>query len=321
MAKYGLNHARIPIGYWAFQLLDNDPYVQGQEAYLDKAIEWARKAGLKVWVDLHGAPGSQNGFDNSGQRDSWEWQNGNNVNVTLQVLQYMANKYGAPKYTGVITSIEILNEPLGPALNMDGVRDYFNKGYSIVRDAGPNMGVTFHDAFQPLNFWNNFLTLPDHWFVILDHHQYQVFSSGELARGVDGHITTACQLGRETQSEYHWRVTGEFSAAMTDCAKWINGVGHGSRFDGSFHVEDQSSYYIGSCENRWNFSTWSPEDIQNSRRYVEAQLEAYDQGSGWIFWTYKTENALEWDFRRLVDYGIFPFPFDDRHYPNTCKFN
>lgn len=36
---FGLNLVRIPIGYWAFSLMRNDPFVQGQEAYLDKAIE------------------------------------------------------------------------------------------------------------------------------------------------------------------------------------------------------------------------------------------------------------------------------------------
>ena len=35
--------------------------MKGAEAHLDKAIGWARKNGMKVWVDLHGAPGSQNG--------------------------------------------------------------------------------------------------------------------------------------------------------------------------------------------------------------------------------------------------------------------
>lgn len=35
--------------------------MKGADVYLDKAIGWARKNEMKVWVDLHGAPGSQNG--------------------------------------------------------------------------------------------------------------------------------------------------------------------------------------------------------------------------------------------------------------------
>ena len=54
IAAAGLNHVRIPIGYWAVAPLDGDPYVQGQLSVLDQAITWARGAGLKVLLDLHG---------------------------------------------------------------------------------------------------------------------------------------------------------------------------------------------------------------------------------------------------------------------------
>ena len=49
-----LNHVRIPIGYWAFDVSGGEPYVQGQLPYLDMAIKWAEKYGLKAIVDLHG---------------------------------------------------------------------------------------------------------------------------------------------------------------------------------------------------------------------------------------------------------------------------
>ncbi len=54
IAAAGLNHVRIPIGYWAINPLPGDPYVQGQLPVLDQAIQWARSAGLKVMIDLHG---------------------------------------------------------------------------------------------------------------------------------------------------------------------------------------------------------------------------------------------------------------------------
>lgn len=50
----GLNHVRIPVGYWAVVPQGGEPYVQGQLDVLDQAIGWAREAGLKVIVDLHG---------------------------------------------------------------------------------------------------------------------------------------------------------------------------------------------------------------------------------------------------------------------------
>jgi glucan 1,3-beta-glucosidase len=57
-----LNHVRIPIGYWAYDVGPGEPFFQGQRHYLAKAIGWAKQYGIKVIIDLHGAPGSQNGY-------------------------------------------------------------------------------------------------------------------------------------------------------------------------------------------------------------------------------------------------------------------
>jgi aryl-phospho-beta-D-glucosidase BglC (GH1 family) len=62
IAANGLNHVRIPIGYWAIDGKEG-VYPQGQYPYLFKAVDWCKKYGLKAIIDLHGAPGSQNGFD------------------------------------------------------------------------------------------------------------------------------------------------------------------------------------------------------------------------------------------------------------------
>lgn len=54
IANAGLNHVRIPIGYWAVAPIPGEPFVQGQLGALDNAITWARNTGLKVLIDLHG---------------------------------------------------------------------------------------------------------------------------------------------------------------------------------------------------------------------------------------------------------------------------
>ena len=56
-------------GYWAYlsqeELLErNEPFLTGQLPFLERAIGWAKKYNLKAIIDLHGAPGGQNGFDN-----------------------------------------------------------------------------------------------------------------------------------------------------------------------------------------------------------------------------------------------------------------
>lgn len=58
IAASGFNTVRIPIGYWAYALADGETYTQGAAPYIDAAVDWARATGLKIWIDLHGAPGS-----------------------------------------------------------------------------------------------------------------------------------------------------------------------------------------------------------------------------------------------------------------------
>ncbi|KAJ7720769.1 glycoside hydrolase superfamily [Mycena metata] len=94
IAAAGLNHVRLPIGYWAFEVGPaGEPYIQGQLPYLTKAITWATNHNLKLIIDLHGAPDSQNGFDNSGHRISTPGWASNNTNVqcTDAIIKTTAN--------------------------------------------------------------------------------------------------------------------------------------------------------------------------------------------------------------------------------------
>lgn len=55
----GINFVRIPIGYWAFEIKDGEPWVWGSWWHAKNAAGWCRKHGIQVMMDLHGAPGSQ----------------------------------------------------------------------------------------------------------------------------------------------------------------------------------------------------------------------------------------------------------------------
>jgi len=54
IAAAGLNHVRIPIGYWSVIPVSGEPFVQGAYDVLGQALDWAQSAGLKVMIDLHG---------------------------------------------------------------------------------------------------------------------------------------------------------------------------------------------------------------------------------------------------------------------------
>lgn len=75
---------------------------------------------------------------------------------------------------------------------------------------------------------------------------------------------------------------------------------------------------LAPCANNDDIAYWSDERKENTRRYVEAQLDAFEMRGGWIIWCYKTESSLEWDAQRLMFNGLFPQPLTDRKYPNQC---
>lgn len=57
IADAGLNHVRIPVPFWAFGETNrgNEPYrTWNQYDKLIEAVGWAKKYGIKVWIDLHG---------------------------------------------------------------------------------------------------------------------------------------------------------------------------------------------------------------------------------------------------------------------------
>lgn len=289
IADSGFNVVRIPIGYWAYESFGS-PYAQGAAPYLDKAIDWARQTGLKVIIDLHGAPRSQNGFDNSGQRmDTPQWTTGDSVAQTLQVLQTIQDKYGDSSYDDVIAAIEVLNEPLTTELDLDTVKQFERNAYGQQRQSSQSRVVMIEDGFQNANSYNGWLTPDDQnaQNVALDHHEYQVFTPELVAMQPWQHRQYVCNNAYTYSGADKWTIVGEWSAAMTDCAAALNGYGIGARYEGNY----PGSSYVGSCANINFMETWSQAMKDDTRGYIEAQMEAFEQHTqGWIFWVSTTYN-------------------------------
>ena len=135
LKSYGINALRIPIGYWAYDATGTPYYSQGEgkgaDAYLEKAIGWAKSAGMKVWVDCHGSPGSQNGYDNSGHVGSVNWQTSDNQAKSIAILTTIAKKYGSTDYAGTVVGIELVNEPISWGANTPtGVAEFAKNAYN-----------------------------------------------------------------------------------------------------------------------------------------------------------------------------------------------
>jgi len=318
IADSGFNMVRIPIGFWAYDN-SNTPYVTGAAPYLDQAITWARQVGVKVLIDLHGAPGSQNGFDNSGERlAAPTWQSGGTVARTLAVLKTIQSKYGASDYDDVIMGIELLNEPLSSELNLDELKQFEVDGYNQQREYSESRVVVVQDGFQPPSSYNGWLTPSDNnaQNVALDHHEYQVFTDELVALAPWQHRQLVCNNAASYSGADKWTFVGEWTAAMTDCASALNGYLIGARYDGTY----PGSTYVGSCADINFIETWSQNLKDDTRGYIEAQMETFEKvGQGWVFWNFKTEASAEWDAFRLIDAGVFPQPLTSREFSMICN--
>lgn len=315
----GLNMVRIPVGYWAFSTLKDDPYKSEiQQEYLDRAIKWADKYGLKVWIDLHGVPQSQNGFDNSGLRsiDYPGWFNHTeNIDVSKKVLHQIFSKYSgnfSAAYPGTIIGIELVNEPLSTKLSMKKLKNFYQE---VVDDSKKvnyaNHTLVIQDGFQGIGYWNQYMAREN---VLIDHHHYEVFSSSALNMLTSDHLKSIQNWSASVKKElkHHRAIVGEWLAALTDCTPWLNGVGLGARYAGEKPYNNEK---IGSCSDINDWSKWSQKRKKNYRKFIEMQLDQYERNAnGWIFWCYKTETTIEWDFRRLVEFNLMPQPLSDRKY-------
>ena len=128
-------------------------------------------------IDLHAMPGSCNGFDNGGRNGTVAFGTGDTVADAKAVVQLIANKYAQKQYQDVVVAIQVMNEPLPYSINGDAdvVEQYYKDAYGNVRVVS-DTPVVIHDGFQQGTFWNDVLQAPGVQGVIVDHHEYQVFT-------------------------------------------------------------------------------------------------------------------------------------------------
>ncbi|RXK37579.1 hypothetical protein M231_05121 [Tremella mesenterica] len=173
IARVGLNTIRIQIGFWSVIPLQNgEPYLIGAYDYLKKAVQWASTLNLKVMIDLHGAPGSQNGFDNSGLRGTRQWfANTTNLDRTLTALQVLTHEFTQEKYNNTVLAIELINEPF-PYTNdeVQFLQSFYTQAYQAVRTAqqANTVVVALDDGYQGLYAWTGFMVEPDYHDVAMD---------------------------------------------------------------------------------------------------------------------------------------------------------
>jgi len=269
----GLNSVRLPVGYWALEA--PKPYVSASD-YIEFALDQAQKNNLRLVLDLHGAPGSQNGWDHSGRSGDVGWhKDPNNIKETVRILGTFAQKYGNHP---ALFGIELLNEPIWD-IPVETLKGFYQDAYTQIRQyASPQVAVIFHDSFRAMA-WQNFMKGPEYSNVIIDTHLYQSFGDADKQRTAQEQIIFA--LNRKSTLEQMQReelptFVGEWSLALPNHS-----------------IQDLSSF----------------EGSLVTGAYADTQLLSFENARGWFFWSYKLESNSEWNFRYCVERGWLPEHF------------
>ena len=156
-----LNTIRLPFYY--LNILNEDLTRKPEEeafAYLDWFIGNAAKQGLYVVLDLHGAPGSQNGYEHSGaaKREANLWNSEENVAATVSLWEYVASHYtySRPDLGAWVATYDLMNEP---TYTYKGVTtkecwEVFDQIYDAIRALGDQHVITMECCWD-------FSCLPD----------------------------------------------------------------------------------------------------------------------------------------------------------------
>ncbi|KAK4256701.1 hypothetical protein QN277_006391 [Acacia crassicarpa] len=261
MSENGINAVRIPVGWWiAFDPTPPKPFVGGSLEALDNAFTWAQSYGMKVIVDLHAAPGSQNGNPHSATRDgSREWGD-SYIPQTLSVIDFLAARYGD---SSTLAAIALMNEPLG--VNLESLKNYYRAGYDAVRKHSASAYVIMSSPLDKsskelLSFIAGFEG------TVIDVHYYNLFSN------------SFSKMNAQQNIDF---ITKQRASDITSLTS-ANGP----------------LLFVGEWSGDWLARTASKEDHRRFVEVqVEVYSQAT---FGWAYWAYKCDSdywSLQWMIR------------------------
>jgi len=298
LAGVGINAVRIPVGHWLFGPgypyhraygESAHPFVVGGLDILDRAFDWAEIYGLQIVLDLHAAPGCQNGFDNGGIKDVCEWQTKTEyVEHSLNVLEQLAERY---RRRPALHAIEVLNEPRWD-IPSDFLKRYYQSGYARIRKhcRPEDVAVVFHDGFRSFREYIGFMYEPDFRNVVFDIHRYQCFDRSDIEMDIYGHIQKSSIVWKQEADEIIQEL-----CLPTYVGEWSLGL--------NLHVVSLRA------EGTFNYALDRMDDFQLDvayRAYAAVQLATFEKYLGWFFWSYKAETTPAWCFREGVERGWLP---------------
>ncbi|KAJ7907933.1 glycoside hydrolase family 5 protein [Mycena leptocephala] len=330
IAGSGLNWVRVPIPFWAISTWSDvgtdgtggtvaEPFLEGVcWKYIVRMLGWARKYGIRVKLDLHSVPGSQNGYNHSGKFGQVNFLNGimgvANAQRALDYIRIIVEFISQPQYRDVVPVLGILNEALLTTIGRNQLSSFYLEAHDMIRSitgygAGNGPFISIHDGFDPIATWAGFLPGADR--VILDTHPYFAFdqqpNDAPIATSTDPVLAggvwprQACNTWGPSfnTSLFTFGVTiaGEFSVGYNDCGLYLTGV-------------NMSTYLPRDCTLWEDSSNWN-ETLKAG--LLELALAQMDAMRDWFFWTWKIGNAADdvvrsplWSYQLGLEGGWIP---------------
>ena len=166
--RAGFNSVRVPIDYEFFTRNNSSGFI-----LLDHLVDWCRKAGIYVIIDMHDAPGGQTGANiDNGWNYPWLYSSPEAKNELISVWTRIANRY---KNNPAVLGYDLLNEPIANYPRLEK----FNKDlyplykrvaaairrvdqHHVIIMGGAQWDTNFH-VFHPPFVANSMYTLHKYW--------------------------------------------------------------------------------------------------------------------------------------------------------------
>ncbi|KAF9012075.1 glycoside hydrolase superfamily, partial [Cyathus striatus] len=147
--------------------------------------------------------------------------------------------------------------------------------------------------------------------ITLDSHPYMCFQ-GQSDAAMSTYATAPCDawgsLVNISMANFGLTNAGEWSNAVTDCGLFLNGVGAGTRYEGTFPGVTSSQ---GSCDE---WTDWQSYNAGMKRDIMNCALASMDALQDYFFWTWKIGNSSvmgkvespAWSYQLGLEQGWMP---------------
>ncbi|KAI0073577.1 glycoside hydrolase [Panus rudis PR-1116 ss-1] len=333
IAGAGLNWIRLPVPFWAIETWKDvgadadgtkvsEPFLEGVAwKYILRVIQWCRKYGIRVNLDLHVVPGSQNGYNHSGRGGQINFLNGPmgiaNAQRALDYIRAYTEFFSQPEYANVVQMFGIVNEALVNTIGRNQIQSFYLQAYKMIREItgvgegkGPYMSI--HEGFTGASSWAGFMKGADR--LALDVHPYFAFSGAPNdepvnvpADGGNGKLLggkwplQACNAWSSSmntsRTAFGVTVGGEFSNAINDCGLFVNGVTNSHRS-------------AADCDFFSDHTQWDQKTKDGLKTFAMASMDALGD---FFFWTWKIGNSTAgrveaplWSYKLGLENGWMP---------------